>query len=323
MRRREFIAAAGAAVAWPVSGFAQSARAAKLGVLVATPDPGPFLRSFRDGMQARGYDEGRNVTFEVRSANADLGRLASFAEELVRLKVDVIVAYQTPPAQAAKKATDTIPIVMAGVGDAVGAGLVAGLARPGGNVTGISSGAVEAGGKLVQILRDILPQAKRFATLCNGLDAGPNSFAASFNARIRQAGDAMAIAIDPHFVQGVAGLDAAFSALAQARVDAVIIQPGLGAKAPASLALRHRLAAASPNREFAVAGGLAAYSGKHEEYWHRAAVFVDEILKGANPADLPVEQPTTFDLVINLKTAKALNIAVPASLLATADEVIE
>jgi putative tryptophan/tyrosine transport system substrate-binding protein len=321
MRRRKFIAVSASATAWPFGAHAQSPAVPKVGVLVAgVPDPTFFLKEFREGLRARGYIEGQTVVLEIRSAGStDPTRLKASALELVRLKANVIVCYQTPTATAAKQATGDIPIVMAGVGDAVGTGLVASLAHPGGNVTGISSATAEIAAKNVQILRDLLPATKRIGALCNISDP----FSKPFLEKIQYAGEAMRIEIRPALAQGAAELETAFAQLLKEPVDSVIVQPSLGANAPADLAVKHRLPAASPNRLFANAGGLLSYSANQSAMFRSAAVFADGILRGAKPADLPVEEPSIFDMVINLKTAKLLGLTVPPTLLARADEVIE
>jgi putative ABC transport system substrate-binding protein len=323
MRRRILIATLGGAVAaWPSVAWTQRRAVPVIGILVAgTPDPTAFLKEFRDGLRSFGYIEGQNIVLEVRSAGStDPARLKASALELVRLKVDVIVSLQTPPSQAAKEATRDIPIVMAGVGDAIGTGLVASLARPGGNITGTTSGGAGYSAKNVELLRDLLPAIRRIGVLCNSSDP----YSKPFLERIQEAaGQATGLDIRPVFARGAAELEAAFAELVKAKVDAAVLQPSLGSKGPAELALKHRMAAASANRQFAEAGGLLSYTSKQEEVWRAPAYFVDRILKGAKPADLPIQQPTTSELVINLKTAKALGITVPPALLARADEVIE
>jgi putative ABC transport system substrate-binding protein len=292
-----------------------------IGILVAgVPDPALFLREFRQGLRTLGYVEGENIVLEIRSAGStDPERLKASALELVRLRPEVIVCYQTPTAKAAKEATRDIPIVMAGVGDAVGTGLVASLAHPGGNLTGISSATAEAAGKNVQLLHDLLPGAKRIGAMCNISDA----FSKPFLEKIQAAGDALGLQIRAAFAHGAAELATAFAGMLEEPVDAVVIQPSLGTRSPAELAVKHRLPAASPTRPFALAGGLLSYSANQPAYFRTAAVFTDKILKGAKPADLPVQEPATFDLLINLKTAKLLGLTVPPTLLVQADQIIE
>jgi putative ABC transport system substrate-binding protein len=293
----------------------------KVGVLVAgTPDPAGFLVEFRKGLRDQGYIENKNIALEIRSAGSTSpAKLQEVATELVKLKVAVLVAFQTPSAQAAKEAARGIPVVMAGVGDAVGSGLVAGLARPGGNVTGISSATAESAGKLVELIHDMLPAANQVGALCNGVDP----FSKPFLQRIQLAGAALGIEIRSAFAQGAPDVHGAFSTLMKSGIDAVVVQPSLGVRVSADLALSHRLPAASPTRLFAQAGGLMSYSGNQAAIYAGAAKFVDKLLKGAKPADLPVQEPNLFDFVINAETADKLGLTIPPVLLARANQVIQ
>jgi putative tryptophan/tyrosine transport system substrate-binding protein len=281
------------------------------------------LDAFRQGLRELGYVEGRNFMIEYRSADGRRERFPELATELVRLKVDVILTRGTPAVMAAKNATGMIPVVMAASGDPLLSGVVAGLARPGGNVTGLSAIVVEVTGKRLQLLREVVPGVSRIASL---LDMGnpnnalqwketeivaqslgvqpqlldvrkPGDFGGAFDAAIRQRAGAMVVGID---------------ALTQANHRLII-----------DLAAKHRLPAIYATREFVDAGGLVAYGVSYPHLYHRAATYVDKILKGAKPADLPVEQPTKFEFAINLKTAKALGLTIPPSVLARADQVIE
>ena len=281
------------------------------------------LDAFRQGLRELGYVEGRNFMIEYRSADGRRERFPELATELVRLKVDVILTRGTPAVMAAKNATGTIPVVMAASGDPLLSGVVAGLARPGGNVTGLSAIVVEVTGKRLQLLREVVPGVSRIAVL---FDMGnpnnalqwketeiaapslgvqpqlldvrkPGDFGGAFDAAIRQRAGAMVVGID---------------ALTQANHRSII-----------DLAAKHRLPAIYASREFVDAGGLVAYGVSYPHLYHRAASFVDKILKGAKPADLPVEQPTKFELVVNLKTAKALGLTIPPTVLLQADHVIE
>jgi len=320
IRRREFIVTVGGAVAWPVGARAQQPKVPTIGALViGNIDPEPFWREFRQGLRDLGYVEGQNIRFEFRSAEGHLDRLPELAAELVRLKVDVIVTWFTPPALAAKQATHEIPIVMAETGDPIGMGLVASLPRPGGNVTGMASVAAELSGKCVQLIRDMLPSARRVTALANAT----NPFSKSFLEQIKLGGEATGTTINPINVSSDEEFETAFAAMEKDRPDAVIVQPSLSSKRAAELALTHRVPAVSVPRRFAEEGGLMSYSAKYNELFRKAAVYVDKILKGARPADLPVEQPTHFELVINLKTARALGLEIPPTLLGRADEVIE
>jgi putative tryptophan/tyrosine transport system substrate-binding protein len=322
MRRREFISLFGAAAAvWPLAGRAQqSAKLPTVGALVlGSTDPEQFWREFRQGLRDLGYVEGQNIRFEFRSAQGQADRLPELAAELVRRKVDVIVTWFTPPTQAAKQATHEIPIVMADTGDPIGTGLVASLPRPGGNVTGIASVSAELAGKSVQLIRDMLPSARRVVVLANATDP----FSKPFLEQIKLGGEATGTTINPVRIGGNEELEAAFAAMEKDRPDAVIVQPSLPSRRAAELALKQRVPAVSVPRWFAEQGGLMSYSPRYADLFRKAAVYVDKILKGAHPADLPVEQPTHFELVINLKTAKALGLAIPESFVLRADEVIE
>jgi putative ABC transport system substrate-binding protein len=320
IRRREFIVTLGGAATWPLAARAQRAKVPTIGVLViGNIDPELFWRQFRQGLRDLGYVEGQNIGFEFRSAGGRLDRLPELAAELVRLKVDVIVTWFTPTALAAKQATHEIPIVMAETGDPIGTGLIASLPRPGGNVTGMASVAAELSGKCVQLIRDMLPSARRVTALANATDP----FSKPFLEQIKLGGEGTGTTINPINVRSDEEFETAFAAMEKDRPDAVIVQPSLPSKRAAELALTHRVPAVSVPRWFAEEGGLMSYSAKYDELFRKAAVYVDKILKGARPADLPVEQPTHFELVINLKTARALGLEIPPTLLGRADEVIE
>ena len=310
-----------AAAVWPLAGRAQQpAKLPTVGALVlGSTDPEQFWRDFRQGLRDLGYVEGQNIRFEFRSAQGQANRVPELAAELVRLKVDVIVTWFTPPTQAAKQATHEIPIVMADTGDPIGTGLVASLPRPGGNVTGIASVTAELAGKSVQLIRDMLPSARRVTALANATDP----FSKPFLEQIKLGGEATGTTINPVNIGGSEELEAAFAAMEKDRPDAVIVQPSLPSKRAAELALKQRVPAVSVPRWFAEEGGLMSYSPRYADLFHKAAVYVDKILKGAHPADLPVEQPTRFELVINMKTAKALGLAIPETFVLRADEVIE
>jgi putative tryptophan/tyrosine transport system substrate-binding protein len=322
MRRREFIAVLGGATAsWPLAARAQQQpNIPKIGVLVAgIPDPEPFWRIFREGLRDLGYIEGRNILYEFRSAGGQTNLLGELAADLVRLKVDIIVTWQTPTVRAAKLATREIPIVMADAGDPVGTGLVESLARPGGNITGMAGVTAELAGKSVELIREIIPTARRVAALCNVTDP----FAKPFLDHVQLGGRATGTEIKPIMVSSHEEFEAAFPTMVRDHVDVVIVQPSLPTKRAAELALREHLPAVSVPRWFAEEGGLMSYSPKQTDLYRQATVYVDEILRGARPADLPVQQPTKFELIINLKTAKALGLTIPESFLVRADEVIE
>jgi putative tryptophan/tyrosine transport system substrate-binding protein len=317
VRRRQFIIFIGAAVVSPLAATAQP-RAATIGVLAAG-DAGPLLRELREELRRRGYVEGQNLHFEVRQAEGNVDVLRPLADELVRLNVDVIVARLTPAVQAAKAATQTIPIVMAPAGAPVETGLVASLARPGGNVTGFSIATAEVSGKRLEMIRDMVPAARRVAILVNPADP----FAEPFVAETEQAAPSLGLEITPILVRGSHELAAAFATVASERADVAILQGSLPNKPAAEMALKQRLPLFGTNRPTVDAGALMSYSGQVLEAYSQAAIFVEKILKGAWPADLPVQQSTKFELIINLKTAKALGLTVPPTLLERADEVIE
>ncbi len=279
--------------------------------------------AFRAGMKDLGYVEGKTFVIERRYAYGDPARLRSLAEELVRMKVDVIVSTGPTTTPAAKRATSTIPIVMGFDGDPVGAGLIASLARPGGNITGLSGLTAELTGKQLQLLTQIVPKLSRVAVLGNSRAAGN---AQSLSAVERAA---KAFQVQVHFLNAT-NLDevkAAFVAAGKARDDAIIVLPNPATTGRpsevAQLAQKGRLPAIYYAIEFVKEGGLVVYGANNVDSFRRAAIFVDKILKGAKPGDLPVEQPTVFDLVINLKTAKDLGIKVPPSVLLQATQVIE
>jgi putative ABC transport system substrate-binding protein len=305
---------------WPSAAHAQQAHIPKIGVLVAgIPDPQPFWTIFRQAMRDHGFVEGQNIQFEYRSAEGDGVRLKALAVDLVRDNVDLIVAWQTPTVIAAKEATLSIPIVMADSGDPVGTGLIANLARPGGNVTGMAGVTAELAGKCVELIRQIIPSSTQVAALCNGSDP----FSKPFLASVQLGGKAAGVAIKPIMLSSNDQLDAAFSNMSNERINAIVVQPSLPTQRTADLALQYHLPAVSVPRWFADAGGLLSYSPRQADIYRKAAIYVDKILKGANPGDLPVEQPTKFELVLNDKTAKLLGITFPPQLLAVADEVIQ
>lgn len=322
MRRRLLILGIGVVVvAWSFRAVAQQpAKVPIIGVLVVgAPGSDRFWQLFQDAMRGLGYVEGQNIRFEFRSDQGQAGRLPELAAELVRLKVDVLVTWFTPAATAAKAATQEIPIVMAAVGDPLATGLIASLAHPGGNITGTSAMAGDIQVKCVELIRDLLPAAHRMVALVNA----PDPFAKPFLENVRRAGEATGILIDPVMIHGAEELDAAFAAMETNKPDAINVQASLPMKHIAELTLKYRTPAISSFRPFAENGGLMSFWFDEAAVYHQTAVFVDKILKGAKPADLPVEQPAKFELVINLKTARALGLSVPQALLARADDVIE
>ena len=321
MRRREFFALfAGVAAIRPLASIAQQRKVPTIGVLVVgSPASERFWRLFQQDMRELGYIEGRNVRYQFRSDMGQASQLPALAEELVRLQVDLIVVWFTPAALAARQATHQIPIVMALVGNPVETGLVATLAQPGGNVTGMAAIGAELAGKLVDVIRQLMPAARRIAALANV----PDPFSKPFLQEIESNGATAGVMIDPVMIHTSAELDAAFSALDKEPPDALIIQPSLPIRRVAELAVRFRLPAVSFVRDFADQGGLLSYGSDEADAYRKAATYVDKILKGAKAADLPVQQPTKFQLVINLRTAKALGLTVPQSMLIRADDVIE
>jgi putative ABC transport system substrate-binding protein len=320
MNRRKFIAALGGAAAWPFAAWAQQPKVPTIGVLVVeSPGLEQFWRLFREAMRELGYIEGQSIRYEFRSDQGQIDRLPELAAELVRLNVDLMVTWFTPAAQAAKQATGGIPIVMALAGDPIETGLVESLDRPGGNITGMAGVGAELAGKSVELIREMLPSARRVVALANA----PDPFSKLFLEHILLGGGATGTAIYAKMISGAEELEAAFREIEKERPDAVIVQPSLPSKQAAELAMRYRIPAVSVVRGFVEDGGLMCYAASEADMYRRAAAFVDRILKGAKPADLPVEQPTKFELSINLKTAKMLGITIPPTILFRADEVIE
>ena len=324
MRRREFVfLLAGAPAAWPLAARAQQAgKVYRLGFLNAGA-PIPGVTGLGDALQELGWVEGKNIVWERRYAEDRLDRLPELAAELVRLKVDVIVAAGTLAPLAAKRATATIPIVMTAAGDPVGSGLISNLARPGGNVTGLSLMVPDLGGKRLELLKELLPRMSRVAVLWNAANPYP---ALVFN-ETERAAQTLEIEVQSVEIRGPDDLHSAFEAAKRQSPDALImVEDPLTIdfqKQIADFALAHRLPAMDGFRMFVNAGGLMSYGASLSDMLRRAAGYVDKVLRGAKPGELPVEQPTKFELLINLKTAKALGLDVPPILLARADEVIE
>src|SRR5450759_592575 len=310
MQRREFITLlGGAAAAWPLAAHGQQSKMARIGALyIGLADAESFKKELREGLRELGYVEGQNVAFEFRSAEGRLDRLPELAAELVRLKVDVIVALYVPCALAAKQPTRAIPIVIIAA-DPVETGIVPSLARPAGNITGVSLMSAVFVGKCVELFRDMLATARRVAVLTNAADA---LFAKLVLGHVEVAGRLTGIKIQPIMLPGPdQELDAAFAAMAREQADAVVIQGSLSTKRIADLAREHRLPAASSTRAFVDAGGLMSYGADGPALFRHGAKFVQRVLQGRQPGDLPVEQPTKFELAINLKTAKAMGLAIP------------
>jgi putative ABC transport system substrate-binding protein len=320
VKRREFIAAAGVVVLAPTAILSQQRKTATVALLLGGTLAEFEIGVFRQALNDLGYVEGQSVRVEIHSAEDNAQRLPELAAALVRNKVDVIVPFGTNAALAAKHATGEIPVVLLANGDPVGVGLVDNLARPGGNITGTSSMAAELGAKHVELLQDTLPNLRQVAALGNSADA---AFGQVFVNQIAVAGKARQIEIVSMMLAAGPELDAAFPAMVDRNIEAVIVQGSLVNKHLADLGLEYRLPIVSPFLSFAAMGGLMAYSGTPKENIQGAARLVDKILKGEKPADLPVQQPSRFELVVNLKTAKMLGLTVPSSILDRADEVIE
>jgi ABC-type uncharacterized transport system substrate-binding protein len=320
MRRRDVLGVIGGALAWPLAARAQQARMVTIGVLsLANPNPEPLLQALREGLRQVGYVEGRNLNLEIRAADGRPDLQLEKAVELVGLKVDLIVTFFTPAALAAKQATRDIPIVMAGAGDPVESGLVASLVQPGGNVTGQSSGGAEVAGKSVELIRELVPAARRLGVLADESDP----FARSYVDQIRQAALRAGMEVEPVMIRPELPLEPAFRLLADKHIDALLIQGSILRKEMTDLALKHRFPAVTSTRLGAALGTLMSYGSDYFALARESAVYVDKILKGARPADLPVAFPTKFVFTINLATAKALGLNISPTMLARADEVIE
>ena len=324
-RRRFMATLAGGLLAAPLGAEAQQ-KIARIGYLTAEPKASPHLaEAFREGLRELGYVEGQNILIEYRSAEGHPERLPGLAAELVRLKVDVLVADGTPPSVAAKDATKTIPVVFAAVADAIGSGLVASLARPGGNVTGFSFLGPETVAKCLQLLKEAVPGITRAAVLSH--PGNPSEATRKIMLHETEIA-ARALAVQLQFLEarGPDDFERAFSQMTQARAGGLTLLTSImffsERRRLVELAAKHKMPTVYPWREPVDVGGLLAYGPNLLDLFRRAAVYVDRILKGAKPADMPVEQPIKFELVINLKTAKALGLTIPPSLLARADEVI-
>jgi putative tryptophan/tyrosine transport system substrate-binding protein len=326
MQRRDALALlAGASVAWPLAALAQQKAMPVIGFLGnGTASVTPWIAAFRRGLHGRGYVEGTNVAIEYRWAEARYDRLPALAADLVNRKVDVIVAAGTHGIQAAKSATLTIPIVSIGPGDElVAAGLIASVARPGGNLTGVSIMSFELDPKRLDLLSELVPQAKAIAFIENPTRANAGSMTENVQKAARAKGMQLVVAK----AGTEAEIDAAFGNLGQLHVGVLLVGSdpffNMRREQLVMLASRHAIPAMYQWREFAEAGGLVSYGSSLTDTYQQVGASVGRILAGAKPADLPIEQPTKFELVINVKTAKALGLTVPQSLLARADEVIE
>jgi putative ABC transport system substrate-binding protein len=318
--RRELIAALGSAATWPLTARAQqSAKIQRIGII----DDAPMWHSFRQALHELGYVEGQNVNYEYRYSEGVPDRLATVVNELIRLPVDLITTYGTPPTQTARAATTTIPIVMVGVGDPVRAGLVASLARPGGNLTGNTVLSPDLGAKRLQLLREAIAGVSRVAYLVNSDNAGTLDVLAELRVAASAAG---MVLIGVEF-SSATDFDSAVAVMLRERVEVLLVSTDpfhqLHIGRIIDFLAKNQIAGLFQSKENVAAGGLMAYGASLRDLFRRAAVYVHRILQGTKPADLPVELPTKFDLAINLKTARALGLDLPPLLVARADEVIE
>jgi len=324
--RRELITLLGGVAAWPLAARAQQpGRVWRIGVLetVSQALNTTNMDAFQQGLRALGYVEGQNYALEYRSSDGDDDRFLDLATELVRLNVDLIVTRGTPAALAAKKATNTVPVVMAASGDPLSYGLIASLARPGGNITGLSALTSETFSKRIELLKEFVPTVAQISALLNMSNPG----LARQWSEIEKAARKLGIQPQLSDIRKRDDIERAFDAAGKQDANALIIGTDTLTQSNSQfivgLAEKHRIPALYASIEFIAAGGLFAYGVNYPDLYRTAATYVDKILKGAKPGDLPVQQPTKFELVINLKTARALGLTVPPTLLATADEVIE
>ena len=323
-RRRFLLTSLTGALAVPLAAEAQKAtKIPRIGVLLSNSQASHStdIEGFRLGLRDRGYAEGRNIALEYRYGDGKLDRLPRLAAELVGLDVDLIVTSGTPPTRAAQRATTTVPIVMTLVSNPIRAGFVAGLAKPGGNITGMTSITAELSAKRLELLKDALPAVSRVAVLLD-----PEVIGTLQDTRV--GAEALGVKLLPLEVRGPnPDFEGAFRTATRERVGALLVASGptteLHRKRIVDLAAKSRLPSMYGSSEFVKLGGLMCYAPNYPDLFRQAATYVDKILKGAKPADLPVQEPTKFDLVINLKTAKALGLTIPPSLLARADQVIE
>jgi putative ABC transport system substrate-binding protein len=302
----------------------QAGKIPRIGFLRTAAPPESYIEAFRQGLKELGYIEGKNIALEYRWAEGKIDQLPELAAELARLKVDVIVTDGTPPALAARKASSTTPIVMASSGDPVGTGLITSLARPGGNITGLTSINAELGGKALELLKEIVPRLTHVAIL--GAEDSPvhTLFLKNTEAPAR----ALGLKLIPLLFRGPDDYESAFRTATKERANAILVRgvpftSSAHRKRLVDLAAKSRLPAIYETRDLADTGGLISYGADRVDMFRRAATYVDKILKGTKPADLPVEQPTKFELVINLKAAKQIGLTIPQSVLYRADKVIK
>jgi putative tryptophan/tyrosine transport system substrate-binding protein len=326
MKRREFIAFLGsvAAVALPLAAGAQTKipRVGFMGNSTAALETN-LIDAFREGLREHGYEEGRNIVIEYRWADGKYDQFPALVAELIAAKVDAIITAGTPAALAVKRATTTVPLVMVAVGDPIGTGLVPSLARPGGNLTGLSSIAPDLEGKRLQLLREVVPPLSHVAMFINSL----NPFHDSSVRQARAAAQTMGIKLQLYDIRKSEDLDEAFAAIRKRRPDALLILADRvflhNRQRMVDFTNEQRLPNVNAYKELVEVGGMMSYGPSYEDMHKRAAIYVDKILKGSKPADLPIEQPSKFTFIVNLKAAKALGVTVPSQLLGLADEVIE
>jgi putative tryptophan/tyrosine transport system substrate-binding protein len=328
MKRREFILLGSGAAAWPLAGRAQQlAQVRRIGVLMPFAEDHPVgqarVAAFLQGLRQLGWTDGHNVRIDYRWSAGDSDNIHKFASELIALGPDVVMAFTSAAVTALRQATSTVPIVFAVVADPVGAGYVESLARPGGNVTGFAAQEYAVGGKWMELLKEIVPHLTRVAVLRDSaIAAGPGQFGA-----LQAVAPSFGVELRPIDLHDPSGIEHGIAAFAKGPNDGLIVTGSPSATLHrnliVTLAVRHKLPAIYYERSFADAGGLISYGPDFIDQCRRAAGYVDRILKGERPADLPVQAPTKYELVINLKTAKALGLQIPDKLLALADEVIE
>jgi putative ABC transport system substrate-binding protein len=314
----------GAAATWPLASHAQPKipRIGFMGNSSAALEAN-LIDAFREGLRELGYEEGRNIVIEYRWADGKYDRFPALVAELIAAKVDAIVTAGTPAALAVKKSTKAVPLVMVAVGDPVGTGLVPSLARPGGNLTGLSSIAPDLEGKRLQLLHEVVPTLSHVAMFVNSL----NAFHVSSVKQARAAAQAMGIKLEPHDIRKSEDLDDAFAAIRKERPDALLVLADRvflhNRQRIVDFTKQQRLPNVNAYKELVEVGGLMSYGPSYEDMHKRAAIYVDKILKGAKPADLPIEQPSKFTFIVNLKAAKELGVTVPSQLLGLADQLID
>jgi len=323
MKRRDFITLLGGAAAWPLTARARQAGGKIVTIGILAIEPWPSIDAFRHALDALGYIEGKNVRFVYRYAKGHNEQLPDLANELVGLNVDLIFTWRTDAVLAAKQATATIPIVMGVIGDPVRSGIVTNLARPGGNITGCSLRVAELEAKRSQLLKEVVPGLSRVAILLNPT----NRYMPLALESTQKGAQVLHVSLAVYEVHDTTTLDAAFVTLTKDRPNAFLVPADTFLVSQrsriAQFAIENKLPSVYSFREYIEAGGLIAYTPNYDELFRRAASYVDKILKGANPGELPIEQPSTFQLFINLKTARALGLTVPRKLLAVTDGVIE